>query len=213
MSDTWTYHPQLDEHGHRHPIHAPSCEAGLARLADPQAGVTFIPGSRCADTLNGVAFAPCTRAQIDAAAAADTDATALAEPPFLLPPGLRAAAGAVVAEPDGRVWLVAPSNGFGGYTATFPKGRVDPGMPPQATAIREVWEESGLRVELVAWLGDFRRTQTFTRFYVARRVGGHPGDMGWESQAVHLVTLAQAAVLLNRETDRAVLEAFLKSVG
>jgi 8-oxo-dGTP pyrophosphatase MutT (NUDIX family) len=53
----------------------------------------------------------------------------------------RAAAGAVVMEPDGRLWLVAPSNGFGGYLATFPKGRVEPGISLQATAIREVWEE------------------------------------------------------------------------
>jgi len=35
--------------------------------------------------------------------------------------------------------------------------------------------------------------------------------MGWESQAVHLVTPAQARVLLNRDTDRAVLDALLAS--
>jgi len=151
-----------------------------------------------------VTFAPCSCADVEAAS---RGAGAVDEPPFVLPAGKRAAAGVVVREPDGRLWLVAPSNRFGGYEATFPKGRVEPGMPLQATAIREAWEESGLLVEPTAWLGDFSRTQTYTRFYLARRVGGHPADMGWESQAVHLVTPAHAVRLLNRATDHAVLAA------
>lgn len=203
MTTTWIYHPQRNERGERHRIDAPSCEIDLADLADPDASVTFIPGSVCADTLHGVALAPATAAPTPDAA------SAIAEPPFVLPPGMRAAAGAVVVEPDGRLWLVAPSNAFGGYTATFPKGRAEPGLSLQATAIRETWEESGLHVVLTAWLGDFRRTQTYTRFYVARRIGGHPGAMGWESQAVHLAPPAQARALLNRSTDHAVLDAFL----
>ena len=166
--------------------------------------MTFVPGSACAGMLAGVPLVPCTRAMVDAAS---VGGATLVEPPFLLPPGKQAAAGAVVREADGRIWLVAPSNGFGGYAVTFPKGRVEPGLPLQATAIREVWEESGLLVEPVAWLGDFPRTQTFTRFYIARRIGGHPAHMGWESQAVHLVTPAQARGLLHRDTDRAVLDA------
>jgi 8-oxo-dGTP pyrophosphatase MutT (NUDIX family) len=209
MSDTWIYHPHPDEHGAPHRIEAPSCEVGLAQLADPLASVTFIPGSRCAAQLNCVAFAACTRADVAAATAAA--AASFAEPPFVLPAGMRAAAGAVVTEPDGRLWLVAPSNGYGGYRNTFPKGRVDAGMSLAATAVRETWEESGLQVALTGWLGDFSRTQTYTRFYLARRIGGHPGDMGWESQAVHLATVARARELLDRETDRAVLAAFIAS--
>jgi 8-oxo-dGTP pyrophosphatase MutT (NUDIX family) len=204
MSDDCIYHPRLDEHGARVRLHAPSCEANLARLADPCADITFVPGSACADVLHGVTFAPCSCADVEAAS---RGAGAVDEPPFVLPAGKRAAAGVVVREPDGRLWLVAPSNRFGGYEATFPKGRVEPGMPLQATAIREAWEESGLLVEPTAWLGDFSRTQTYTRFYLARRVGGHPADMGWESQAVHLVTPAHAVRLLNRATDHAVLAA------
>ena len=202
MDDTW--HPQPDEHGRKVRLHTPSCEANLAALADPQAAVTFVPGSVCAGMLDGVPLAACTRAMVDAAC---VGGATLVEPPFVLPPGKHAAAGAVVREADGRIWLVAPSNGFGGYAVTFPKGRVEPGLPLQATAIREVWEESGLLVEPVAWLGDFPRTQTFTRFYIARRIGGHPAHMGWESQAVHLVTPTQARGLLHRDTDRAVLDA------
>jgi 8-oxo-dGTP pyrophosphatase MutT (NUDIX family) len=209
MEETWTYHLQLDEHGRKHRILAPSCEANLDRLADPQASLTFIPGSTCPGLLNGVALSGCTQPEIDQALLRASAGPGVAEPAYLLPAGRRAAAGAVVMEPDGRIWLVAPSNGFGGYQATFPKGRVEPGVSLQATAIKEVWEESGLLVALTAYLGDFSRTQTYTRFYLARRVGGHPADMGWESQAVHLATPACARQLLNRETDHAVLDAVL----
>jgi 8-oxo-dGTP pyrophosphatase MutT (NUDIX family) len=207
MEETWTYHPQLDEHGRKHRIHAPSCEANLESLADPQANLTFIPGSACASLLNGVVLSRCPQPEVAQALLCAHAGPAVAEPPYLLPAGKRAAAGAVVMEPDGRIWLVAPSNGFGGYQATFPKGRVEPGASLQATAIKEVWEESGLWVALTACLGDFSRTQTYTRFYLARRVGGHPADMGWESQAVHLATPARVRQLLNRETDHAVLNA------
>lgn len=211
MSATWTYHPQPDEHGRKVRLHAPSCEANLHALADPRAALTFVPGSECAGVLAGVPLAACARETVEDACRRANAAPVFTEPPFDLPPGKHAAAGAVVREGDGRLWLVAPSNAFGGYTATFPKGRAESGLSLQATAIREVWEESGLHVELTAWLGDFARTQTFTRFYVARRIGGHPAHMGWESQAVHLVTPAQARVLLNRDTDRAVLDALLAS--
>jgi 8-oxo-dGTP pyrophosphatase MutT (NUDIX family) len=207
MDDTWTYHPQLDEHGRKHRLHAPSCEAGLEHLADPRANVTFIPGSACAIPLDGVDMSACPASEVDQALVRAGAGQAIAEPPYRLPAGKRAAAGAVVVEPDGRLWLVAPSNGFGGYLATFPKGRVEPGASLQATAIKEVWEESGLLVALTGYLGDFSRTQTFTRFYLARRVGGHPAEMGWESQAVHLATHAHARRLLNRDTDHAVLDA------
>jgi 8-oxo-dGTP pyrophosphatase MutT (NUDIX family) len=208
MSDTWTWHPQPDDQGRRVRLHAPSCEANVDGCADPRTAVTFVPGSVCSGALNGVPLAPVARADVGLACV-HADALDFAEPPFVLPAGKQAAAGAVVREDDGRLWLVAPSNGFGGYEATFPKGRVEPGLSLRATAVREVWEESGLLVEPTAWLGDFARTQTYTRFYVARRIAGHPADMGWESQAVHLVTPAQARDLLNRDTDRAVLAALL----
>lgn len=131
----------------------------------------------------------------------------MAEPPFTLPPGLRAAAGAVVLEDDGRVWLVSPTNGFGGYSATFPKGRVDAGGSLQHTAIREVFEESGLVVRLRAHLIDVRRTQTYTRYYIAKRIGGCPSSMGWETQAVYLVPAARLEEVAVHPNDAAIIDA------
>lgn len=119
----------------------------------------------------------------------------------------------MVLEQDGRIWLVAPSNRFGGYHATFPKGRTEPTLSLQATAIKETYEESGLATALFAFIGDFARTQTFTRFYLARRIGGTPSDMGWESQAVHLVPQQEALLWLNRTADHIVLAAALKRIA
>jgi 8-oxo-dGTP pyrophosphatase MutT (NUDIX family) len=135
------------------------------------------------------------------------------EPAFAAPPGLLHAAGAVVVEDDGRVWLVSPTNDFGGPEPTFPKGRVDPEASLQATAVREVYEESGLVVRLVAWLADVRRTQTYTRYYLARRIGGCPSGMGWETQAVHLVPLAQLDKVATKKNDEAIIDALRKALA
>ncbi|WP_081052923.1 NUDIX hydrolase [Burkholderia vietnamiensis] len=84
----------------------------------------------------------------------------------------------VTIEPDGRVWVVAPSNGYAGYAATFPKGRVEKGLPRRVIAIREAYEESGLKVEITGFLADSSRSLTYTRYYLARRIDGTPADMG-----------------------------------
>lgn len=207
INQTLVYHPRLDEHGRKVVLAKPSEESNLALLADAGASATFVPTSSRGYALHGIALASWDPSDTAASMWEELAAPRIDEPAYVLPAGLRAAAGAVVVEPDGRIWLVAPSNGFGGYQVTFPKGRVDKGASMQATAIKEVWEESGLLVKLTGYLGDFVRTQTYTRFYIARRVGGSPCDMGWESQAVHLAPVSKAHGLLNRSTDRDVLKA------
>ena len=57
-------------------------------------------------------------------------------PPLAVVPGKAPAAGAVVLEPEGRVWVIHPSNAFGGYRATFPKGKQEPGLSLEQTAIK-----------------------------------------------------------------------------
>lgn len=208
MNRTVVYHPRLNERGQKVVLATPSNEANLAQLADADASATFAPTSRWEQALHGVLLASWSPSDPGASIWEELATSQINEPAYVAPVGMRAAAGAVVVEPDGRVWMVAPSNGFGGYQVTFPKGRVETGASMQATAIKEVWEESGLLVKLTGYLGDFVRTQTYTRFYVAHRVGGSPCDMGWESQAVHLAPVAKAYTLLNRSTDRDVLKAF-----
>ena len=132
--------------------------------------------------------------------------TGLDEPPLNakgMPPG----AGVVVVEDDGRVWLIAPTNEYGGYKATFPKGRLTPGLSLQQSAAKEAFEEAGLQVLITAHLIDVPRSATYARYYLAHRVGGHPGDMGWESQAVHLVPQNQLTSMLNSPYDKPILDA------
>lgn len=74
------------------------------------------------------------------------------------------------------------------------------------TAVREVFEESGLVVELFGFLADSRRTQSYTRYYLARRVTGTPSDMGWESQAVSLVPVNQLKTVLNQAVDHPLVD-------
>lgn len=109
-------------------------------------------------------------------------------------------------ETDGRIWLVCPTNQFGGYKVTFPKGRRE-GKSLQATALCEAYEETGLRVRLLRHLVDVRRAQTYTRYYLAERIGGSPADMGWESQSVILVPPSTLNTLSLKEPDLAVIRA------
>jgi len=198
-------HPRPDEHGK--PVHLahPSQPTGLEAWVDPTAVATVVPDGPMPPALHGVAFepwrdAPTSRAGWDAlTGGADFD-----EPRFQ-PEDLSPAAGAVILEPDGRVWLVSPSNAFGGYRTTFPKGKVLH-LGLRVTAVKEAFEETGLRVELVRHLLDVRRSTSHTRYYLARRVGGTPSAMGWESQATHLAPLAHATTLLNRPVDHPLVE-------
>lgn len=198
-------HPFPNDEGQPVVIARPSTATAFETWHDPHRIATVVPGGALPATLNGVPFAPGAPAFEggDGADGADLQA----DPPFLPPPGLAPAAGAVVVEPDGRIWLVAPTNGFGGYAATFPKGRLDPGASLRRTALREAWEEAGLLIEIGAFLADVARTQTYTRYYLARRTGGTPAAMGWETQAVHLVPPALLDAVAAHVNDRPVIAA------
>lgn len=169
-------------------INEPTAPSGPETWADSNAEAVFVPGGDVPAMLNGVAFTPWTDhpRRDENWDYVDGQMDDLDEPPMHLPIGMKAASGCVVEEPDGRIWLVSPTNGFG-YTTTYPKGKVEDELSMQANAIKEVFEESGLKVEITGLLGDFKRTTSVTRLYTARRVGGSPSAVGWESQAVRLV--------------------------
>lgn len=118
-------------------------------------------------------------------------------------------------EPDGRVWLVSPTNLFGGYPNTFPKGKVSDGLSLKATAMKEVNEEAGLHIVLTGFLCDLPRSTSVTRYYWAKRVGGSPALMDWESQAVHLVPVKELAQWLSNPSDQPLIEKLMTagSVG
>ncbi|BDU76008.1 NUDIX hydrolase [Mesoterricola sediminis] len=205
-----TLHPRLDHHQQPVRIARPHTPTPPGTWPDPAALATVIPDGPLPEQLNGVPFSPWSGAPAGNAGWQDlAEPCAFPEPPFEAK-GMKAAAGAVVVEPDGRVWVVAPSNAFGGYQATFPKGKAD-GMGLRATALKEVFEEAGLQVELVAHLVDVPRSTSRTRYYLARRKGGTPAAMGWESQAVHLAPPSSLKGLLHHPNDAPILEALQKA--
>ncbi|MET0602937.1 MAG: NUDIX domain-containing protein [Baekduia sp.] len=126
------------------------------------------------------------------------------EPP--LPKKGRISTGMIVAEPDGRIWVYEPKDHFGGYEHTFPKGGLSHGLTAQQNAHAELWEETGLHAHVTSFLGDYEGDTGTTRYYLAVRTGGEPvpGKPG-ETEAVKLVTPAEAAGMLNRDRDKKVL--------
>jgi ADP-ribose pyrophosphatase YjhB (NUDIX family) len=120
--------------------------------------------------------------------------------------GMMSAAGAVIVESDGRIWLIAPTNAFGGYINTFPKGGVERGTSLQATAIKKAYDVAGLRIEITGFVCDIVHSTTVTRYYLARRIGGNPADMCWESQSVHLVPLERLSNYLNNQHEHLIVE-------
>lgn len=205
------FHPKLNDKGERVIISHPTASTPMSAFDNPNSYAVMLPNGQAPQSLNGIAFEPWQDAPKSVAEWIHVEGQAnLEEPPFIPKHGKKLAAGVVIREPDGRFWLVAPTNAFGGYKATFPKGRLEFGMTPQATAIKEAYEEAGLQVQISMYIGDFDRSTTLTRYYLGHRVGGLPTDMHWESQAVMLVSKSQLLAVLNHPNDHAVIAALDK---
>jgi ADP-ribose pyrophosphatase YjhB (NUDIX family) len=177
---------------------------------------TVIPDSPMPATVSGLPIASWKTAPTKAAGWKQlVEDSKFEEPPMLKVAGKEPASGAVVIEPDGRVWVVSPSNGHGGYTNTFPKGKLDTkdGLSLRQNALKEVFEESGLQVALTGFLCDSVRDTSVTRFYLARRISGNPADMSWESQAVHLVPVMKLAKFASHANDKVVLKTLAASLA
>ena len=191
-------------------LHKPSVPSVAGAWLDAEAVAQVVPGGPMPAILNGVPIASWQQAPVDTAAwEALANAMRADEPPFVAPKGLKKAAGVVVRESDGRVWVVAPSNAFGGYQATFPKGGMED-KSTKTTALVEAFEESGLQVRLTSFLVDVHRSTSYTRYFLGERIGGTPADMGWESQGVMLVPMALLPQVLNSSNDLPIIAALKK---
>ena len=96
------------------------------------------------------------------------------------------AGGVLVRRLDGR-WMVAairPGGRPEGLWA-LPKGNIDRGEKPEATALREVAEETGARGRSLGKLGDVKYVYTWdgerifkvVSFFLVRYTGGRLGDI------------------------------------
>jgi len=124
--------------------------------------------------------------------------------------GLRSS-GAVVMQPDGRVLLLRKRND---QVWCLPKGRMEPGETVEATARREVREETGLRVKLLwplmevryAYYWPPRRLNYDKRvsYFLAEPIGGRLRPEA-EFDRARWVSRPEAMRLLSWQNDRDVL--------
>lgn len=203
------FHPKAGDKGEQVAIYSLSHPTPLAEFADPSKIATVVPGGPVPESLNGVPFAPWDDVPRSLHDWAEVDGQNVEDEPDMpdVPPHVKLGAGVIVQEPDGRFWVIHPTNQFGGYKGSFPKGTVEDGLPMQASAIKEAYEESGLKVELLGHFMDVKRTTSMARYYRARRVGGTPSDMGWESQSCSLVPADKLYEALNMAPDHKLAEA------
>jgi len=115
----------------------------------------------------------------------------------------------------GAYWLAAvrPRGKPEGVWA-LPKGLIDEGESPAETALREGYEETGIRARLEMKLGDIRYVYTWqgervfkiVSFYLAHAVGGRIGEippgMELEVAEARWLPLAQAPQLLAYKGER-----------
>lgn len=197
-------HPKVDEKGAPVLVHYPTKAGDQEHWGDKAAVATAVPGGALPRELNGVPFKRWAPPE-DWTKVSGTDPRLDADP-MHVPADKRAGAGVIILEPDGRMWLTKPTNEFGGYVHSWPKGGVETGLSLQQTAIKEAYEETGLKVKLTGVLGDYEGDTSVARYFVARRVGGTPADMGWESQAMRLVPANKLKSLLNRSRDKEIAD-------
>jgi 8-oxo-dGTP pyrophosphatase MutT (NUDIX family) len=124
-----------------------------------------------------------------------------------------AAGGVVLRERDGRIEVAIAGRHSDG-TWVFPKGTPDDGESIEETAVREVGEETGLQVSIVAPLGTTeywfasRGTRFHKRvyFYLMEATGGDVSQHDHEYDVVRWVPVEEARQLLSFENYREVLD-------
>lgn len=197
-------HPRVGENGEPIYIRNPSTPTSNESWHMPKVKATAVPNGETPSEINGTKFESWKDAPKNNEEWNHVEGQGeFKEPPIHNPYGKRVATGAIIHEKDGRVWTLSPTNGFGGYDTTIgPKGKLEEGLNPRANAIKEAHEETGLKIRLTGHAHDSDRTTSLTRYYHAKRVGGHPSDMGWETQAVHLVPKEKLEDHLNSPLDK-----------
>jgi 8-oxo-dGTP pyrophosphatase MutT (NUDIX family) len=122
------------------------------------------------------------------------------------------AGGVVVRHESGRAWLVVGSRRRerDGWTWTLPKGTPKPGETREETALREVAEETGLRVRITGPLDAIeywfvqsgQRIHKTVHYFLMEPTGGDLANHDHEFEHVRWITFGEAPSVLTFETER-----------
>ena len=104
--------------------------------------------------------------------------------------------------------------GRGGTTWTLPKGTPSDGESTDQTALREVAEETGLEVRIVAPVGaidyfftqEGRRIHKTVHYFLMEAIGGSIDAHDHEFDEVRWMPLDEARRLMTFETERQIVE-------
>jgi len=175
------------------PKHSVGVEAFAKRLKE--LGLGLAVGHPKIETGGYYHMAVVSRAEAKAASAENKGALIVGKEPAKPKPKWTSAGCVVIDSMDDldHVYVIKPSNNYG--PPSFPKGSVDKGESLRQTALREVWEETGLRVKIlpgkVSYLGKFEGSYSWTHYFLAVKTGGHPRPTR-ETEWARLVTWDEA---------------------
>jgi len=123
--------------------------------------------------------------------------------------------GAVVTDGRGRLLMIKRGHEPGAGLWSIPGGRIEPGETDEEALVREMFEETGLAVEVGRLIGRVQRpgpngTVIDIADYAATVTGGtlRPGDDAADARWVHLADLAWLEItegLIQALTDWGVL--------
>ena len=132
--------------------------------------------------------------------------------------GKTVAYGAVIVDVRGNLLLREVKNHDDGYVWTFAMGRPDPGETPRQTALREVFEETGVAARILTPIpGEFAGGTTINRYFLMVATSdvelafsnAETASLCWATPAQARERLALSTNAIGRTRDLAVLDAAL----
>jgi 8-oxo-dGTP pyrophosphatase MutT (NUDIX family) len=135
------------------------------------------------------------------------------------------AGGLVISSHDpSLVALISHRNRGGGADWCLPKGHIEHGETTAETAVREVYEETGLEAEVISKIGEIKytfrlgpkRIRKTVHHYLLKQVGGnlnHHGDPTGEVLAVKWFAMHELHDVLAHENEKKMVTLALEILG
>ncbi len=120
-------------------------------------------------------------------------------------------------EEDGKIYILMIRHKAGGHRS-FPKGHMEPGETEYMTAVREVFEETGVQIRIAT---DFRQTVHYhplpgvskeVVYFLTETAQSEIRPRAGEIAQVEWVLLESAEQSLTHENDKTVLRSAMKRI-